>query len=130
MVQHQRSGRDDDQPGRSPGRHGGTKTPYSIRRQRIRAQNTRADPYRPLKSCLGRPTQADRMYDQFYSIQNNNVTVDNVTTRDGGNQKITINGTEVKLDFVDEKNIIIQHQETYGKQAELPKDKLAVSEAT
>ena len=39
----------------------------------------------------------------YHSIRNNDVTVDHVTTRDGGKQKITINRTEVKLDFVDEK---------------------------
>ena len=35
----------------------------------------------------------------------NDVTVYDVTTRDGGKQKITIDGTEVKLDFVGEKTL-------------------------
>ena len=37
-----------------------------------------------------------------HSLRHNGITVNNVTLRDGGNQKITIGGTEVKLDFVDE----------------------------
>ena len=40
-----------------------------------------------------------------HSLRNNDVTVDNVTTRDGGKQNITINRTEVKLYFVDEKTL-------------------------
>ena len=43
-----------------------------------------------------------------HSLRQNDVTVDDVTMRDGGKQKLIISGTEVKLDFVD-KNIIIQH---------------------
>ena len=40
-----------------------------------------------------------------HSLRHNDVTVDDVTMRDGGKQKITISGTEVKLDFVDEKKL-------------------------
>ena len=49
-----------------------------------------------------RPEQIECLINS-YSLRHNDVTVDNVTRRDGGKQKITINGTEVKLDFVDEK---------------------------
>ena len=40
-----------------------------------------------------------------HSLRHNDVTVDDVTMRDGGKQKITISGTEVRLDFVDEKTL-------------------------
>ena len=40
-----------------------------------------------------------------HSLRHNDVTVNDVTTRDGGKQKIKISGTEVKLDFVDEKTL-------------------------
>ena len=40
-----------------------------------------------------------------HSLRHNNVMVDNVTMRDGGNQNLTISGTEVKLDFVDKKTL-------------------------
>ena len=40
-----------------------------------------------------------------HSLRHNDVTVDNVTMRDSGKQKITISGTEVKLDFVDKKTL-------------------------
>ena len=39
-----------------------------------------------------------------HSLRHNDVTVDDVTMRDGGKQKITISRTEVKLDFFDEKH--------------------------
>ena len=38
-----------------------------------------------------------------HSLRHNDVTVNDVTMRDAGKQKITISGTEVKLDFFDEK---------------------------
>ena len=40
-----------------------------------------------------------------HSLRHNYVTVDDVTMRDSGKQKIAINGTEVKLDFFDEKTL-------------------------
>ena len=40
-----------------------------------------------------------------YSLRQNDVTVDDVTIRDGGKQKLTISGTEVKFDFVDKKTL-------------------------
>ena len=40
-----------------------------------------------------------------HSLRHNDVTVDDVTIRDGGKQKLTITGTDVKLDFVDEKTL-------------------------
>ena len=49
-----------------------------------------------------RPEQTECLINS-HSLRHNDVTVDDVTMRDGGKQKITISGTEVKLDFVDEK---------------------------
>ena len=47
------------------------------------------------------PDQTEYIINSYY-LRHNNVTVDDVMTRDGGKQKIKISGTEVKLDFVDE----------------------------
>ena len=65
-----------------------------------------------------------------HSLRHNDVTVDDVTTRDGGKQKITINGTEVKLDFVDKKTLSFNIRKPTKKRADLPQDTLAVPEAT
>ena len=51
-----------------------------------------------------RPEQTECLINS-HSLRHNDVTVDDVTMRDGGKQKITISGTEVKLDFVDEKKL-------------------------
>ena len=51
-----------------------------------------------------RPKQTECLINS-HSLRHNDVTVDDVTMRDGGNQKLTIIGTEVKLDFVDEKTL-------------------------
>ena len=51
-----------------------------------------------------RPEQTECLINS-HSLRNNDVTVDYVTTRDDGKQKIKINGTEVKLYFVDEKKL-------------------------
>ena len=51
-----------------------------------------------------RPKQTECLINS-HSLRHNDVTVDDVTMRDGGKQKITISGTEVKLDFVDEKTL-------------------------
>ena len=59
-----------------------------------------------------RPEQTECLI-KSHSLRHNDVKADNVTVRDGGKQKLTISGTEVKLDFVDEKNIIIHHQKTH-----------------
>ena len=40
-----------------------------------------------------------------HSLRHNDVTVDYVTMRDSGKQKIKISGTKVNLDFVDEKTL-------------------------
>ena len=50
-----------------------------------------------------RPEQTECLINSHF-LRHNNVTVDDVTMRDGGNQKITISGTEVKFDFVDKKH--------------------------
>ena len=49
-----------------------------------------------------RPEQTECLINSN-SLRHSDVTVDDVMTRDGGKQKITINGTEVKLYFVDKK---------------------------
>ena len=51
-----------------------------------------------------RPEQKECLINS-HSLWNNDLTVDGVTMRDGGKQKIRINGTEVKLDFVDKKTL-------------------------
>ena len=51
-----------------------------------------------------RPKQKECLINS-HSFRHNDVTVDDVTMRDGEKQKITISGTEVKLDFVDEKTL-------------------------
>ena len=50
-----------------------------------------------------RPQQTECLINS-HSLRHNDVTVDDVTMRDGGKQKIKISGTEVKLDFVDKKH--------------------------
>ena len=40
-----------------------------------------------------------------HSLRYNGITFDDVTMRDGGKKKITISGTDVRLDFVDEKTL-------------------------
>ena len=51
-----------------------------------------------------RPDQTECIINP-HSLRHNGVTVDDVTMRDGGKQNITISGTGVKLDFVDEKTL-------------------------
>ena len=51
-----------------------------------------------------RPEQTECLINS-HSLRQNTVTVDDVTMRYSGKQKITISGTEVKLDFVDEKTL-------------------------
>ena len=51
-----------------------------------------------------RPDQTEYLINS-HSLRHNDVTVDDVTMRDGGKQKITISRTEVKLDFVDKKTL-------------------------
>ena len=41
----------------------------------------------------------------YHSLRHNDITVDDITMIDGVKQKITISGTEVKLDFVDKKTL-------------------------
>ena len=50
-----------------------------------------------------RPKQTECLINS-HSLRHNDITVDDVTMRDGGKQKITISGTEVKLDFFDKIN--------------------------
>ena len=53
------------------------------------------------------------MYNQLtLSLRQNDVTIDDVTMRDGGKQKLTISGTEVKLDFVDKKTLSFNIRKT------------------
>ena len=51
-----------------------------------------------------RPKQTECLIN-YHSLIHNGVTDDNVTMRDGGKQKITISGTEFKLDFVGKKTL-------------------------
>ena len=51
-----------------------------------------------------RPEQTEYLINS-HSLRQNDVTVDNVTMRDGGKQTLTISGTDVKLDFVHEKTL-------------------------
>ena len=51
-----------------------------------------------------RPEQTECLI-KSHSLRHNEVTVDDVTMRYGGKKKIIISGTEVKLDFVDEKKL-------------------------